>query len=192
LPVVSFLSVGSNVVTEVFKNRVVGLRGLTFLIFRKSSRVQNMVHEIKYKGNKDLAFYLGILFARHVKNQLIGLNNPLVVAVPLHKVKLKKRGYNQSEWIAKGFAKELGCECDFSILHRIQFADSQTTKGRYERWVNLENNFTISEGVDLTGKTVLLIDDVLTTGSTMEQCYRELKRTNAKEVLLGPLCIVIG
>lgn len=192
LPLISFLSLDSNPVTEVFKTKILEVRGMAFLAFRKSSKVQAMMHQIKYKGNKDLAVHLGALFAKHVKNQLNTIPDLLVVAVPLHKEKLKKRGYNQSECIAKGFATELNAASDFEVLKRIHFADSQTTKGRYDRWDNLQGNFEVKMGSDLTGKRVILIDDVLTTGSTLERCSMELKKAGAREVLMAPLCVVIG
>ena len=146
----------------------------TFLFFEREGKVQKLVHAFKYYGNKQLASYLGRVAALEMKSDGLFNDIDMLIPVPLHPKKQRKRGYNQSEWIAKGIelVYQKPVRCDF--LHRNIDTDSQTRKTVYERNLNVEEIFSLKNADLLEGKHVLLIDDVLTTGATIRACIHAL------------------
>ncbi len=140
-----------------------------FLKFYHGGMAQKLLHAIKYKGNTKLAVYLGGLFARHLRPANPWATVELVVPIPLHKSKLRSRGYNQSTFLAQGIAAHLGASLDATTVVRAQKSATQTKKDRAERWHNVSGIFSVT-GQALKGKHVLLVDDVITTGATLEAC----------------------
>ena len=147
---------------------------LSFLLFEKDGKVQQLIHSIKYYGNKRLAKYLGRIAAIEMKADGLFKGIDLLIPVPLHPKKERKRGYNQSEWIAKGIETVCQCPIEKNVLYRILYTDSQTRKTIYERHLNVEEIFSIQNADLLKGKHILLIDDVITTGATLNACIRTL------------------
>ena len=145
-----------------------------YLFFEKEGTTQQLIHALKYFGNKKLASYLGKIAASELKVDGVYASIDTILPIPLHPKKEKRRGYNQSEWIAKGFASVYGCGIDMKRLKRITNTQSQTLKSVYDRHVNVEKIFELSEPETLYGKNVLLIDDVLTTGATVSSCIEAL------------------
>ncbi len=145
-----------------------------FLKFYKSGIAQSLLHQIKYEGNTDLAIELGNWYGNELAKK--GYKNifNLVVPVPLHKKKLRKRGYNQSEFIAKGLVNVLGSDMDQNFLLRIINNPTQTHKNRIERMENVNNIFKLSSHRHSCDSKILLVDDVITTGATLESCARVL------------------
>jgi ComF family protein len=141
---------------------------MAFLFFKKGNSVQQILHEIKYKNNIELAQFIGTYYGSILKNER--LHWDAVAAIPLHKSKLKKRGYNQSGFIAAGLAQALGIEDISSELLRLKATETQTRKHRFERWENVEEVFALREPTVFEGKHILLVDDVITTGATLEAC----------------------
>ncbi len=142
-----------------------------YLRYEKGSSVQRMIHDLKYHGNKELAYLLG----RWAFLRLRAEQNPLCTAdvllpIPLHPKKKRQRGYNQAEWIAKGIASVLSIPIDTTSVVRQIKTDTQTRRHIYERWTNMEEVFTLASDEALRGKRVLLVDDVLTTGATFNSC----------------------
>lgn len=142
------------------------------MYFDKGGKVQQLIHSIKYYGNKELGYLLG----RKAALELLCNKNPLseadiLIPVPLHPSKKRERGYNQSEWIAKGIASVFEKPIDTISVRRQKATESQTTHSvHYDRWLNVKDIFEITNKADLTGKHVLLIDDVITSGSTVGAC----------------------
>ena len=145
-----------------------------YLFFEKEGLTQQLIHSLKYYGNKELAAYLGRTAALELKTEGIYASIDTILPIPLHPKKEKRRGYNQSEWIAKGFASIYGCNIDQKRLKRNTNTQSQTLKSVYDRHVNVENIFEINNPEYLYGKHILLIDDVLTTGATISSCIEAL------------------
>ncbi|MDR0796989.1 MAG: ComF family protein [Tannerella sp.] len=145
-----------------------------FLIFEKEGRVQHLIHSFKYHGNKQLAQYLGKIAAIEMRNN--NLFNPIdiLIPVPLHPNKKRKRGYNQSEWIAKGIESVYHCPVRNDFVNRNIDTSSQTRKTVYERNLNVEEIFSVNDAQALEGKHILLIDDVITTGATLLACVHTL------------------
>ncbi len=153
-------------------------------LYSKSSYVQKLIHQIKYKSNKDLAHILGKEYA--YKNELSSFD--LIIPVPLHSKKLKSRGYNQSmEW-AKGISDQSKIEAK-ELLERLDNTETQTKRKRIDRWENVQHSFSLNPGIDIKGKKILLVDDVITTGATIESCAQILLDNNVREVHVAAIGI---
>ena len=145
-----------------------------YLFFEKEGTTQKLIHSLKYNGNKALALYLGRVAALELKAEGVFASVDTIIPVPLHPKKEKKRGYNQSEWIAKAFASVYECNMDANLLKRTTHTQSQTLKSVYDRHVNVENIFEPTDPYRLFKKHILLIDDVITTGATISSCIDAL------------------
>ncbi len=148
--------------------------------FNEYSR--GLVYALKYQGLDYVAPYMGAFMARRfdMLPELAGVN--LVIPVPLFAKRKRKRGYNQSELLARAFCKETGLALDTTSLVRVRDTGSQTKLGREARVTNMAGAFEVKDAAAVKGKTVLLIDDVATTGSTLEACAQALRQTGAKRV----------
>jgi ComF family protein len=132
------------------------------------------LHHLKYYGVKEVGFFLGNVYGK----QLVQLEKwkkiELIIPIPLHKKKERKRGYNQSEWIAKGLSAGMQIPYCTNLLIRSEFTETQTKKSRFSRWQNVKDVFQLTDIKALEHKHVLLCDDVLTTGATMEAAIQKL------------------
>ncbi|MGB0887810.1 MAG: ComF family protein [Vicingaceae bacterium] len=158
-----------NPVSKVFWGRVPIERATSYYSFSKKSKVQNLLHHLKYKGVKELGKAIGELMGHDLKEVEGFKNIDFIIPVPLHKRKLEKRGYNQSEWIALGLSKVLKIPINTHTLYRKEYSQTQTKKTRYKRWENVGSIFGVADEA-LNNKSVLLVDDVVTTGATLEAC----------------------
>ena len=165
--------------------RVKGAYG--FSSYRKGEVMQRLLHRIKYSGDRRLAFYLGENFGRELDRQLMGSDIDILAVVPLHWKRKRSRGYNQSEIISRGIASVLDKPVDHRILKRFRYQSSQTTKGRYERWINLQSSIRVEKPEVIRGRHVLLVDDVFTTGATIEACVEKLTEVKDVEVSVAVL-----
>jgi len=179
LPKTNFYLDKDNPINKVFWGRVKIEMAASFYVFSKKSKVQNLLHHLKYKGLKEVGPVVGRLFGYDLKNSEYFNGIDFIVPVPLHKKKLKKRGYNQSEWIAKGISDSMGIPINKDSLYRKVDSQTQTKKGRYKRWENVGEIFALSNEL-LQDKNVLLVDDVVTTGATLEACAQTLIKQNCK------------
>lgn len=158
-----------NDMARLFWGRVMIRNAAAFFYYQKGSRFQNLIHEIKYFNQKQLGILLGRWFGDELTNTSFHMAE-LIHPVPLHAVKLKNRGYNQSEQIALGLSEALGIPLETTLIERVVNTDTQTRKTKYERWSNVEGIFRVTKPERLKNKHVLLVDDVVTTGSTLEAC----------------------
>lgn len=188
LPRTNFHLEERNPVAELFYGRVRVEFATAFFVFSKGSKYQKLIHALKYKGMKEVGVLLGSHFGNDLKTSLLFLDIDIVCPVPLHPKKEKMRGYNQSEYIAKGISNGLNKKLSTGNLIRKTYTDSQTRKGRYERWENVEGIFELSNPHEFEGKHILLVDDIVTTGSTLEACaVAILSSTNASKVSIATL-----
>ena len=179
LPKTNFHLDKENPVNKVFWGRVKIEMAASFYLFSKKSKVQNLLHHLKYKGVKEVGTIVGKLFGYDLAASEYFKDIDFIVPVPLHKKKLKKRGYNQSEWIAIGIAESMKVPINIDSLCRKVDSQTQTKKGRYKRWENVGEIFGITND-KLNNKSVLLIDDVVTTGATIEACAQVLIKQNCR------------
>ena len=142
--------------------------------FTKGSRIQRVIHQLKYKGRKDIGFWLGQLLGKDLLESPYFQEIDYIIPVPLHKKKKDKRGYNQSEIIAKGVSEKMEIPVNVRVLIRNNFTKTQTLKKRFERWENVKDVFSIQNAHLLEGSHILLIDDVCTTASTLISCIEQL------------------
>ena len=176
-----------NPVARIFWGRIRIEQATAYYFFNKGSRFRRLIHELKYLGRQDIGVELGRAFGYDLMKS--GFRDiDLIVPVPLHKKKLKRRGFNQSECIARGIAESMSKPFNTTAVIRNIHTGTQTSKLRYDRWLNVENVFRVAEPDFLTGKHILLVDDVLTTGATMEACAAkilEVEGTKVSIVALG-------
>lgn len=163
-----------NPVTHLFTGKASVYRAAAFLKYEKGGHVQQLIHSLKYRGNYEIGFRLGRMMGLSYRQALLSDAPDLLLPVPLHPKKQKQRGYNQSEWIARGLNSVLQLRIDTTSLRRIKETDTQTRKQTYERWQNVQDIFCAADSKALEGKHILLIDDVVTTGSTLASCAEAL------------------
>lgn len=163
----------------------------SFLYFRKGGIVQKLIHNIKYKGQKEIAKEIAHWYGCQLHNESnLFTEIDLLIGVPLHKSRLKQRGYNQAHWIALGLSEALNIPVIEDVLICHKFKKSQTRKNRMERWDNVKSVFSIQKADAVIGKNVVLVDDVLTTGSTLEACAAQLLKAGCKSV--GVLTLAVA
>jgi len=164
-----------NELERTFAGRVPMVHTVALYLFEKSGRIQKLLHAIKYQDQKELGEHLGKLYADDLLKANCLQDIDTIIPVPLHKNKLKTRGYNQSEWFAKGLGKGLSKHIDTVSLERHIETATQTKKKKYQRWENVEHIFHLKHPENLVNKHVLLVDDVITTGATIEAAWQALK-----------------
>jgi len=173
LPKTNFHLYADNPVVKLFWGRVNIFSAASFFSFTKGSRVQHLIHQFKYRGRKEIGFSIGKRYGTELKQSSLFNGINLIVPVPLHKKKLKKRGYNQSDFFAQGLSQTIEAE-NKNLLIRTNSSETQTKKSRFARWKNVEEIFHIPEPEKLQGRHVLLVDDVITTGATLEACAQRI------------------
>ncbi len=192
LPRTRFHADPENKVSQLFWGRVPVEQATSWLFFRKGSRYQRLVHYLKYKGLKELGEEMGRLFGSELKGSPFA-GAGMVVPVPLHRRRERQRGYNQSEWIARGVAAALEVPLSTGNLVRERFTSTQTRKNRFERWQNVEGIFTVLRPQEFAGLHVLVVDDVVTTGATLEAAVVTLRDAGAAKVSIATLaCAEVG
>ncbi|WP_245826291.1 ComF family protein [Spirosoma rigui] len=172
---------------QLLLNKFAGKVPISFLAsyvyFTKGGIVQKLIHQIKYKGQKEAARELASWYGYQLKTECTLVKDAdLLVGVPLHRSRLNQRGYNQADWIAEGLAEALDIPARTDILVRKRFNSSQTRKNRMERWENVETVFAVTNPQEVVGKHIIVVDDVLTTGSTIEACAAELLKAGCRTV----------
>lgn len=188
LPKTGFHTDKENKVAQLFWGRTEVARATSWLYFRKGSAYQQLIHHLKYKGLKELGSELGYLFAMDLAESEFRKCD-LIMPVPLHPARELKRGYNQSEWIAKGLSSALCIPISCSNLKRSKYNPTQTRKSRFERWQNVEGIFGVADPMEIMHKKVLLVDDVITTGATLEAAVIALLQTGVLEVSVATLAL---
>lgn len=176
LPRARFSNDPGNPAAQVFWGRVPLQMVITGFLYNKGNSVQQLIHKFKYKGLKGIGIFLGEELGSEIALNSRHKDIDYILPVPLHPRKQKKRGFNQSEIIARGIAAKTGVEINTSILYRKAFSNTQTRKSKYERWQNVESIFSLKQEELLKNKHILLVDDVITTGATIEACAQCLLR----------------
>jgi len=154
--------------------------------YKKGERVQHLLHEIKYRGNRNLGTVLGKQLGKTILKSAVEKFDA-IIPIPLHPRKQKRRGFNQAEVIATGISEVLQIPVNTYNVYRNTHSSSQTKKGRFERWLNVEKIFSIRNQEELSNKHILLIDDVITTGSTLEACVNQISTVEGAKVSVATI-----
>ena len=188
MPLTGYTHKVGNPVAMGFWGRVPMEQCTALFRFEKGSAFQSLLHQLKYKGSRKTGRYLGNLLGYDLKHSSFAACD-LIVPVPLHKKRIKQRGYNQSELIARGASEIMGIPVETGLLVRKKHRDSQTSMGRYDRFMNVSGSFHVAtKAPDITRKKVLLLDDVVTTGATLEACCQALIRSYSCLVYVATVC----
>ncbi|NML66826.1 ComF family protein [Hymenobacter sp. RP-2-7] len=158
---------------------------LSYLHFMRHGRTQLLLHQLKYRGQRHVGHTLGRLYGAELAGAGLAREFDLIVPVPLHPRKLARRGYNQAEAFGSGLAEALGCPSRAHALRRLADTESQTRKSRAERWQNVAAVFEVADPRAIAGRHVLLVDDVLTTGATLEACGAALLQAGARAISIA-------
>lgn len=155
----------------------------SYVYFTKGGIVQKLIHRIKYKGQKEAAKEIAHWYGHQLNAESnVAAEIDMLIGVPLHKSRLNQRGYNQADWIAKGLSESLNVPVRNDLLVRKRFKASQTRKNRIERWENVKTVFAVTKPEEVTDKHIVIVDDVLTTGATLEACAIELLKAGCRSV----------
>ena len=179
-----------NTVAERFYGRVKIERATTAFSFVKGGLLQQLIHKLKYDNRPEIGVELGKIYGNILRDSGIWSDIDFVIPVPLHPKKKHQRGYNQAEMWGQGLAESLGIELRNDLLIRTDYTESQTKKTRTERFANVENVFSVKDPKALEKKRILLVDDVLTTGATLEACSNTLLKTS--DVFINIVCIALA
>ena len=163
-----------NAVEQLFYGRVPIEHGCAYFEFKKGSNYQKIVHALKYKGQKELGSYLGRRYAEELKLSHLFDDYDYLCPLPLHPHKQRQRGYNQSEYFARGLSAVLNIPVSTGNLIRTHHTATQTRKSRWERWENVQAVFDLCDPQVFDGKRLILVDDVVTTGATAEACAQSI------------------
>ena len=174
LPETGFISVPDNPVEKIFYGRIkVEAAGSAFY-FNQDSLMQHLIKELKYRGNKEVGFYLGKLLGYQLAQTERFNNIDAIIALPLNARKEKKRGYNQAAAIAEGITEIWQKPVLTNSVERKIFTETQTHKDRISRWQSMKDVFAVTNAAALSNKHILLIDDIVTTGATLEACGEKI------------------
>ena len=150
------------------------LRATAYFYYYKEGKYSTLIHHLKYKGHPEVGTYLGRIAATELRASGFFDGIDLIIPVPLSKERYRKRGYNQCDYISKGISEATSIDMCTSSIERIVNTDTQTAKGRMDRWKNAEGIFRVKDDTTLKGKHILLVDDVATTGATLHACISAL------------------
>ena len=184
---VHLLDKTDNVLLHRFFGKVPVKQALAYLYFRRSGRVQHLLHALKYKGVQEIGELLGNWYGRQLRESAFNTELDLILPVPLHRIKKQKRGYNQSDSFARGLSTALEVPWHDQVLIRQKNTRSQTNKSRPERWENVAEVFKVAKPDLVVDKRILIVDDVLTTGATLEACVLTVLQAGAKEVSIATI-----
>jgi ComF family protein len=180
-----------NPVSKLFWGRCRIERAAAFSFYNRDSRIRKLIHNLKYRGIREIGHELGKIYGTSLSGTEFLDDIELIIPVPLHPSKERARGFNQSLVICEGFSQATGIPIDSSVLQRAKLSETQTKRSRFERWINVEGIFGINDTAAIAGKHVLLIDDVITTGSTLEACANELLKAEGVKVSVAALAVAV-
>lgn len=189
LPKTKFLNVKDNELLKRFYGRVKVDFGLSYLYYYKAGITQKLLHQFKYKNYPEIGKLIGNWFGHELLRNKIYKQVDIIIPVPLHPRKERKRGYNQSQYFAKGISEITNIPTGFKILSRAHYDESLTHKTRVQRWKSVEYAFRVADKKIIYNKNILLVDDVITTGATLEACGNQLLKNGARGLGIGTMAM---
>jgi ComF family protein len=187
LPETNFHHITGNPVEKIFYGRIKIRTAFASYYFAKNSPLQNIIHAFKYQHHKEVCHQMGVLMGQHMKASSILSDIDLIVPMPIHSDREKKRGYNQAVVLAEGISEVTGIVFRTDLLIRKKSTATQTHKGRDDRWKNVQSVFEITDHLSIYNKNVLLLDDVITTGATMEACGEQILKAQPASLSIAAL-----
>ncbi len=187
LPLANYHKLADSPLARRFAGKVAVQYAWAYLKFTKEGKVQHLLHQLKYHNKPEIGNLMGQWYAKELQEYNLDKAFDLILPVPLHQSRLRKRGYNQSDTFAQGLSQGLQVEWHPSVLRRNVASSTQTKKKRFDRWKNVEKIFEVALPEKVAGKRILLVDDVITTGSTVEACVKILLEANCKEVSIAAI-----
>lgn len=192
VPETGYDSVADNDTSMRFAGRIPFKHATSFAYFTDEGLLQHLLHGLKYKGRKDIGAYLGSRFARRLGTTDWVSTVDAIVPVPLHTTRMARRGYNQSEVIAEAMSGVLRIPTLSRPLARVRNTESQVNKTRIERTENMQAAFAVTDHAEFAGKHILIIDDVLTTGATIEACANALLAVEGVKISIATIGIAVS
>lgn len=188
LPATNFHWHANNPVEKVFWGRLPLASATSQYYFTKESLIQNLMHSFKYRGNIELGKQLGRLIGLALRetNRFDGID--AIIPLPLFPKKERKRGYNQAAVLGEGMSEIMKIPSWKDVVIRTVATETQTKKGRLERWENIEGKFEVTGNEKLNNKHILLVDDVVTTGATLESCGSAILQNDTVRLSVATLC----
>jgi len=189
LPLTNFHITNSNFVVNLFYGRAKVEFGTALLRFEKKGIVQQLIHQLKYKEQEQIGTLLGEWLGAELRKNENYKTIDIVIPVPLHKKKLRSRGYNQVAKFGQAIAAALNAKYIDTVLIKETNTTSQVSKKRFARWDGENDLFTIKNEEKIKGKNILLVDDIITTGATLEACMQELNKANNIKISIATMAI---
>lgn len=187
LPFTDFHLKPDNMVAQQFWGKINLEAAYAMCYFTKGEKMQHLMHQFKYKGIQKIGNLLGNIAGEQLAKNPVFRSVDIIIPVPLHKSRLRKRGYNQSACFAEGLSEKLNVPVDKSNLIRIRATETQTHRSRFSRFENMQEVFALANADTLINKHVLLVDDVVTTGSTLEACGVELLKVEGLKLSIATI-----
>ena len=177
----------NNASEKLFWGKVTITAAASFLFFQKKSSTQHLLHQLKYQQKENIGEWLGEQFAYSLQSKGRFAAVEIIIPIPLHPSRIKFRGYNQCDAIARGMASVLQIPIVNGVLTRSVATQSQTKKNRFQRFENMESVFIVSQASAIKGKNILLLDDVLTTGATLISAAQVLQQAGSNKLFVGAI-----
>jgi ComF family protein len=174
LPLTNYHLEYNDAIKKMLYGRVKLINATSLLHFSKKGIVQELLHNLKYRGHEDVGLFLGQWLGQELSQLEAYKTIDVVIAVPLHRSKLRSRGYNQVTKFGQEIAKALNVPYNESVLQKTTATKTQVFKNRLKRFIDAETLFSLSEHKSLKGQHILLVDDIITTGATIEACVNVL------------------
>lgn len=187
LPRTHYHTDSENALVNRLQGRVPLQFAVAFFLFRKRGKVQRLLHQLKYNNHPEVGDILGQVYGEELRQHYFDQRIDLIIPVPLHVSRKRKRGYNQSAEFGKGLSKSLNKPCHEDVLVRITKTETQTKKTKLRRWQNVKEVFHVAKPEQLQQQNVLLVDDVITTGATIEACAQMLLTAGCKTVSVASI-----
>lgn len=159
--------------------------------YTKKSPIQKIIHQLKYNGKFRIGYYLGTILANKIKDDIELNNYNLILPVPIHPIKKTERGYNQSYYIAKGFAKSTNKKIINNVLYRKVYTESQSLRNKNQREENIKDIFEIKNVNYIKGKNIIILDDIITTGSTVKEVAKICKNNGAAKIAAVSIALTV-
>lgn len=180
-----------NLTEKNFWGRIPVVSAGSLCYFTKDSLIRRLMHQLKYRGNKDLGHFLGRMMGASLAASNRFNNIDTLIPLPLFPSKEKRRGYNQSTILCEGIAEVLQLPILRDVIKRVSFTDTQTKKSRIERWENMDGRFELKEPDMISGRHILLVDDIITTGATLEACGQQLLKAEGVTLSIATLAYTV-